>query len=105
LKIATGCQDGLLRIFDTCQPNAAPSELKIVNASNDGIMKVSWMKDDSNTLLVGKKAGIIEKWDIRNDPTSGPVQSVNLETGLSVMDFDFHKDHNVLLTASGTKVR
>jgi WD40 repeat protein len=104
LKIATGCQDGLVRIFDTVNPSASPQELKIISAPLDGIMKVAWLPSDSNVLMVCKKNSSVEKWDIRNDPANGPAQSVNLGTGLSVMDAEISSKHGLILGASGNKV-
>ena len=66
-------------------------------------MKVSWTPNDRNLLMVCKKSGSVEKWDIR-DPQAAPVQSVNLGTNLSVMDCEASPKHNIILCASGTKV-
>jgi serine-threonine kinase receptor-associated protein len=112
LKIATGCQDGLLRVFDTCQPESPPQELKIISSITDGIMKVTWAPNEKDILLVCKKNGSIEKWDLRvnnNSESEGetgqqPVQSVNLGTNVSVMDMEVTSKRNIILTASGTKV-
>jgi WD40 repeat protein len=78
--------------------------LKIISAPLDGIMKVAWLPNDSNVLMVCKKNSSIEKWDIRNDPANGPAQSVNLGTGLSVMDAEISSKHGLILGASGNKV-
>lgn len=105
-KIATGCQDGLMRIYDTVKAGEKvdPQEYKIVHNVQDGITKVSWSLLDKDLVLVGKKASTIEKWDHRMDASAGPVQSTKLSSNATVMDFEENKTHNILLTASGTKV-
>lgn len=104
LKIATGCQDGLLRIFDTCQPTSPPQEIKIISNVADGIMKVAWLPESQDIILVCKKTSIIEKWDLRQSQESGPIQSYNVNTGSSVMDMELTLRHNLLLGASANKV-
>ena len=105
LKIATGCQDGLLRIYDTCQPTEPPVELKIVtSAPSDGIMKVTWSKVEKDIIFVGKKSSVVEKWDTRLSSDAGPVNTIQLNTGHTIMDYELNHIHNTIFTASGNKV-
>ena len=72
LKIATGCQDGLVRVYNTCTPQEAPLELKISPSRiEESITKIAWM--DQHLLLAGKRSGTVELWDIRADPSSGII--------------------------------
>ncbi len=105
LKIATGCQDGFVRIFDTCDITATPSDFKTVHAVTDGITKVTWSTTDRDIIYVSKKSSVVERWDTRIDPTQGAVGVASASGGATIMDFEVTPGHNMLLTASGTKVR
>lgn len=106
MKIGTGCQDGLLRIYDTCQPTAVPTEIKVVaNTATDGISKISWSTVERDTVFLGKKTSTLEKWDLRQDPSAGAVAvSVLPNSTHTVMDFEVTARHNVVLAASGNRV-
>lgn len=102
LKLATGCQDGRLRVYDVVNPTQAPLELEAQKL--DGIMRISWSNDQKDLLIVGKVTGAIDQWDIRVDPKSGPVLTRDLGTSTRVMDFDISLPHNTMLAASKNKV-
>jgi serine-threonine kinase receptor-associated protein len=106
LRIGTGCQDGLLRVYDVCNTSASPLELKVVaNTSNDGVNKISWSTIDRDIVFVGKKSSALEKWDVRQDPAAGPVVTTILPCDTQpVMDFDVRPEHNVILVAAGNRV-
>eukprot|EP01039_Chlorochromonas_danica_P002297 gene2297-2516_t len=105
LKIATGCNDGYVRIFDTCQPSQSAVAFQIVtNSATDGVTKLSWSTVDSNLLVLGRRAGTIEKWDIRQGPEAGPVLKYALPTQWPVMDFEANDKHDLLLIAADNKV-
>lgn len=104
LRIATGCQDGYVRIFDTCRPDAPPSEVKIVSNPADGITKLSWSTRDKDILLVSRKASVIEKWDMRQDPSVGAIMTTTVPSKLPVMDFEASYAHDLMLIASNNTV-
>lgn len=106
MRIGTGCQDGLLRIYDVCQTSAAPTEIKVVaNTANDGVNKIAWSTIDKDIVFIGKKSSSVEKWDLRQDPSAGPAAAAKLpDVVLPVMDFELNPKHNIVLAAAGTKV-
>lgn len=102
--MATGCQDGLLRIYDVCNPSAAPVELRVAANPAEGISKVAWSVAEPDLVFVGKKSGVLEKWDTRIG-TTAPVASISIPGGETIMDFEQNAGHNVVMVASGKKVR
>jgi WD40 repeat protein len=104
LHLATGCQDGLLRIFDVCQPASPPLEFKVSANPTEGISKIAWSVAEPDFVFVGKKSGVIEKWDTRTSGVASPVASVSIPGGENIMDFEQSAAHNVLMVASGKKV-
>jgi serine-threonine kinase receptor-associated protein len=64
MKIASGCQDGLVRIFNTVRPEESPVEFSISKDFNDAITKCIWTSESS--IVVGKRSGAVELWDTRN---------------------------------------
>ena len=105
MHLATGCQDGLLRVYNTCRPAEPPLELKIAANSQDGVSKIGWSKVEPDVVIVGKKSGVVEKWDTRVNSTTTPVASVSVPGGENIMDFEQSSNHNVLIVACGKKVR
>lgn len=103
MHIASGCQDGLLRIYDTCHPEKVPDEFKVSSGIADGITKISWVTEEPHVLVVGKKSGVIEKWDTRSQ-TKEAVCAASVPGGETVMDFEVSCTHNLIMVASGTKV-
>lgn len=102
-RIATGCQDGLLRIYDTCKPEASPLEIRVSpNKVDESITKIAWL--DTNVLFVGKRNGVVESRDVRVDPETGPLASTTLTANMTVQDIEISHNHKVLITACGTKV-
>ena len=104
LRITTGCQDGHVRIYDTCNPTAAPAEYKVSGSITEGISKVCWSREDKDIIFVGKKSGVVEKWDTRVGNMSAPIASVTADGGDVVMDFELSPAHDTMLVASGKKV-
>lgn len=103
VRLATGCQDGLMRIYDTCHPEKMPEEFKVSSSSTDGISKIAWVTSEPGMVLVGKKSGVIEKWDTRGHNKEA-VCSALVPGGETVMDFEINTTHNVIMVASGKKV-
>lgn len=101
--MASGCQDGLLRIYDTCHPEKAPDEFKVSAGIADGITKISWVTSEPNVIIIGKKSGVVEKWDSRSSEKQA-VSVANVPGGETVMDFDISSAHDMLMLAAGTKV-
>ena len=101
MKIATGCQDGLIRIFDTCSPTSAPKEIKVSNAFEDAITKLHWHLD--HLLYISKRNGAVQLWDLRTG-TTAPTQSAVLTDGKVAMDMELHPERNAIITASGKEV-
>lgn len=102
LKIATGSQDGLLRVFDTCQPSASSQDIKVASSISDAISKLYW--SSLNTIVIGKKSGAIEVWDIRENNTN-PASKVQLEGGEVVIDIELSPDKDSIIAASGKQVK
>lgn len=117
-KIATGCQDGLLRIFDTCEPQKPPIEYKVAASSDEGITKISWGQDP-NCVVVGKRSGKLEMWDTRippssssssssttaasSSPSSALVASCSVTPAATIQDLEINLSHGSILVASGQK--
>jgi WD40 repeat protein len=104
LHLGTGCQDGILRVYNVCVPTEAPLELKVSGSPQDGISKVGWSKSEPDCMFIGKKSGTIEKWDTRVNTTTAPVNSLSIAGAENIMDFEQSIAHNVLIVASGKKV-
>jgi len=98
-KIATGCQDGLLRIFDTCEPQKHPVEYKVSQNSDEGITKIAWGQNPS-CVVVGKRSGKLEMWDTR---TSTPVSNCTVTPAATIQDLEINLTHGSILVASGQK--
>lgn len=105
-RIATGCQDGLMRVYDTCQPASSPQTYQITtNGASESISKLFWSPVEADTLIIGKKNGVVEKWDTRSPPSSGPAMSVVTPSGgENIMDLEAHANHSLILVTTGKKV-
>lgn len=117
-KIATVCQDGLLRVFDTCNTtneDIEPMTQRIGSGhSSESATKVKWL--DDNRILIGKKNGRIEIRDIRIDDNSSSSSSIkennekaitnfiDMPDGASIMDIDINLNQNTLVTGVGTNI-
>jgi serine-threonine kinase receptor-associated protein len=114
-SIATGCQDGYLRIYDTCNPVALPNEYKVATNQDDGITKITWLQGigkgnetfNKHMILIGKKSGRIELWDTRASPTAPSSSTlITSDDGKTntIMDIDINGQQNTIVIASGEKV-
>ena len=103
-KIATACQDGLMRVYDTCNPTSPPQTFNVApNGSTETISKLAWSPAEAGLLIVGKKNGVLEKWDSRT--SSGPVVSIAAPSGgENIMDLEVNVNHSLILVATGKKV-
>jgi serine-threonine kinase receptor-associated protein len=88
VKVATGCQDGLLRIYDICKTEEPPIEYKIASSIEQAITKVKFSQTEENILFTGKRNSVVEKWDLRVDSSNGPITSVTVPAGDNVMDLE-----------------
>jgi len=111
-NIATGCQDGYLRIYDTCKPEASPIEYKVAANQDEGITKITWLQgiDKGNDtigkhmILIGKKSGCIELWDTRAAPTSpSSTTTITSNDGKTntIMDIEINGQQNTIVIATG----
>ncbi len=103
-RIATGCQDGLVRVYDSCAPSQTATEYKVSASIADGITKLCWSAADKDVLIIGKKSGVLEKWDVRVGGSGGAVQTATVPGGETLMDFEVSNRHGVVMAASGKKV-
>lgn len=106
-RIASGCQDGLLRVYTTSRPELPPTEYKIAANSDCGITKIAWSNHDNNCVFAGKKSGVIELWDVRQ-PHGGNAASPTMSTliggGAAIMDLEMNDNNETILIATGNKV-
>lgn len=103
-KIVSGCQDGLLRIYQTATPESPIQEIKIGTDLSTAITKCQWM-DDEGLVLVGKRSGVVELWDIRESGSTGPaLQATVSEEKDPVMDVEFSKMHGLITVAAGSSI-
>jgi len=99
-SFASGCQDGLVRIFSTAEPSKEPTEYKISSDTAEGINKLLWSSE--NTLIIGKRNGLMELWDKR---TASAVTSVLVPGGsCPIQDLELNSNSATVLVASGNKV-
>lgn len=103
-RFATGCQDGLVRIFSTVDPGGYAIEMKVSTEPGvDGINKILW--SSKNTIIVGKKNGKVEVWDTRT-PAEAVCSVVAPGGGVTVQDLELNSAAAgpTVLVASGNMV-
>jgi len=104
-KIATGCQDGLMRVYDTCQPGAPPQLYQITtNGNAESASKLLWSPTENGIVILGKKNGVIEKWDTRTGSSSAVLSVVAPSGGENIMDLEISTNHGLILVATGKQV-
>lgn len=97
-QLATGCQDGVLRVFRTAQPDKEPMEIS--SGSKESIIKAAWA-DEGSVLIVGRRSGQLELIDIRC--ANALVHSRDLDSA-SVMDLELSPRHGFAMVACGKAV-
>jgi serine-threonine kinase receptor-associated protein len=104
LMIATGCQDGLVRLFNTASPQKSTREIRISSGkSDDCVTKLYWTDPSNNTILLSKKNGRIELHDLRQaDKTE--VSYFETDTKLAVIDLELNPQHNCVMACSGNSI-
>jgi WD40 repeat protein len=104
MHFMTGCQDGQIRIYDTCSPLAEP---RILNLSSVGTssspMKVAWSTCEDSIAFVSTRSGIVQKWDTRIN-SGVPVMSAQLSPESSIADMELSPNLDMLSVAYGNKV-
>lgn len=93
-----------MRVYDTCNPASPPQTYNVApNGSAESISKLAWSPAEAGLLIIGKKNGVIEKWDSRT--SNGPVVSVAAPSGGdNIMDLEINVNHSLILVATGKKV-
>ena len=109
MRVATGCQDGLLRVYDTCAPERDIVQSMRASttdtAAQSNPVKLFWAgASEPHCLVVAKRNGKVEKWDLRQEGGSPvAVNSVGGE-GDTVMDVEMSKDGQGITLAVNNKV-
>lgn len=104
LRVATGCQDGLMRVYDTCKPDSGPTEYKVSSSPTEGIVKICWSRTEKDIITIGKRSGVLEKWDLRVNSSTTPVTTICVPGGDTIMDFEISSNHGVVTVGSGRKL-
>ena len=104
LQLATGCQDGHVRIFDTARPDVAARELRVAEGADDAVTRLWWnSRMDNSMIIMGKKSGRVELRDLRTDANTSAC-AVDIPTKHPIMDLELNYQHGVVLAASGNKI-
>lgn len=103
-RIATGCQDGVMRVYHTARPDPNATEYNVAPSGiAEAITKLAWMPDE-NIIVVGQRSGKVQLWDVRT--ASGPAISVVVSKGGAVIqDLEINTVHNTILLATDDRVR
>lgn len=99
-RLATGCNDGVLRVFSVCDPESVPLEL--VGATKEPIIKATWLDETAHTVMLGRRSGMVEVYDVR---TGGLCSQLQMPSdGASVQDLEISPARQTALVASGKQV-
>ena len=105
MQLATGCQDGMVRIFDTARPEAVLRELEVGKGSEEAVTKMWWkFREENNILILGKKNGLIETHDLRVPGAPSAVCIMSVPTKSAIQDIEVNHRHGVILAAAGKKM-
>jgi len=88
-RLATACNDKLLRIFDLQNYTSAPS---VVSGHTAEIKKVMWAPDDV-TLLSASEDKTVRRWDVRTQQ-----EAQRVEVGAAVTSMSLSADSETLVT-------
>lgn len=98
LKFVTGCQDGIIRIFDVCSLSNNNTNNNYVTEINscinnvvDPVTRVHWGDKNNNDLIVvGRKSGFLELYDLRcNDNNNNkPIKKQLIVANHSIIDIE-----------------
>ena len=59
---------------------------------------------NAQTVLVGKRTGMVELWDLRQSPTIGAGASCVIDNGNAVMDMELNTTRDTVLITCGRQV-
>lgn len=75
------------------------------NGTAEGASKLVWSPEEPGVIIIGKRNGVIEKWDTRIHNAAAAVIAVPVPCGgENVMDLEISPSHGLVLIAAGTKV-
>jgi WD40 repeat protein len=104
LHLATGCQDGLVRVYDTMQCSADPAMYPIATKSSEAPTKVIFSGDD-NFVMAGTRVGTVQLLDRRLDVNAAAVHSAALSSNKdAIMDIELSANRDSVLVTVGKKV-
>lgn len=64
-----------------------------------------WSLLDRHLIVVGKKSGVVEQWDMRvSNTVAKPILTANTGTNHSIIDMEQNANNNLLMLASGSAV-
>ena len=99
LRLASGCQDGAVRVYSTATPQADPLMIQVNeeggSASTTAPTRVVWFSD--TLLAVGTRDGKLKLYDVRS-ATAAATVSLSA-SGDSVMDIEPQIISNTITTA------
>ena len=108
-RFVTGCQDGILRIYNTINPEIPPIMLNHSSilsttgvAAVDPISRVHWGdKNCNDVVVVGRRSGFMELWDLRCSNTSNidmnsskPTITQQIMKDCSIIDIELSNIHS-----------
>jgi hypothetical protein len=95
-----------MRVYSTCKPEAAPTEYTAAaTGAAEGMSKLAWMPEQDNLIVVAKRTGQMQLWDVRAPAENGAVNSVLIPGGGVIMDLELNPAHGSILLASERRVR
>mmetsp|Transcript_8010 Transcript_8010/g.12142 ORF Transcript_8010/g.12142 Transcript_8010/m.12142 type:complete len:323 (+) Transcript_8010:14-982(+) len=98
--LATGGQEGKLRVFDLRIPEEALHTLQHpLEPKKVAITQVAYTQD-SNLIVTGASDGVVRLWDTRSGATAGEA----VVGGGAVMDLELSQGGQTLTVAAGTQV-
>jgi len=101
VRLATGGQEGILRVFDINSPESSPLMMVHPNASSNGNIPISKVQycQDPNFIATGATDGTVRLWDLR---TCEAAMQANV--GELVQDVELSSNGRTLTIAAGNKV-
>eukprot|EP01082_Thalassiosira_pseudonana_P009975 g8957.t1 g8957 contig34:513981-515053(+) len=104
-RLATGGNEGILRVFDIVHPEKAPLEFVQSEKEVVSISKCNWI--DNHTVLAACSDGSIRFWNVdASDPTQQLTRTLQVKDGVRDMELQTLSSNNktILTVAAGDKV-